>query len=204
MFSPSSLDEPTLEFLLEAVTNPDVARKFNNTEFKDVVNSVERNMAQDRHVRSLARQLLNRIDGITVLEDAISNTQGDFSFAASAITDVCRQEMPFGILVESLVTHGDLVDKLAENTVLSTSQTPVSIFANQASSMSHDDFILLLRGFIGISCVLAVYAWADSVPDDRCRERALAILRLWQGVDGYKEVSASSASLSRVCLLRCP
>ena len=45
-----------------------------------------------------------------------------------------------------------------------------------------------LRAFIGVSCVLAVYAWADSLPDEFCRERSLAILRLWQGVDGYREV----------------
>ena len=55
--------------------------------------------------------------------------------------------------------------------------------------VSHDEFISFLRAFIGIGSVLAVYAWSDSLPNDRCRERVLGVVRLWQGVRGYREVS---------------
>lgn len=189
------MDESTLEYLLEAVANPDVARRLNDPDFKDVMNSTAKNTGYNRRIRTLAQLLLARIDGVATLEDAISNTQGDFSGAARTLKDITRQEMPFGILLECLVTHPDLVDKLAENPTLSASlQNPPSLFANSNIAVSHDEFIAFLRAFIGVSCVLAVYAWADSVPDRHCRERALGILRLWQGVDGYREVSASLRS----------
>ena len=161
----------------------------NELEFKDVVNTLAKGVGHDRHIRALAQQLVDRINGVAVLEDAISNTQGDFMAAAATIKDITRREMSFGILLESLVTHTDLVNKLAENPTISPSlHSPPALFTNGKASVSHDDFVAFLRAFIGISSVLAVYAWADSMPDERCRERALSILRLWQGVDGYREV----------------
>ena len=48
--------------------------------------------------------------------------------------------------------------------------------------------MLFRSAFIGVSSVLAVYAWADSLPDYLCRERLLNILLLWHGVNGYREV----------------
>ena len=185
-----TLDEGTLEFLLEAVSNPDIARKLNEPAFKEMVNSVAIYAGQEKRVRTLAQQLLDRIDGVTILEDALSNTQGDFVRAVSTLRDITRQEMSFGILLASLVTHPDLVDKLAENPTMSATLRGLpALLSDPNNSMSHDDFIAFLRAFIGVSCVLVVYAWADSVPDEGCRERALGILRLWQGVDGYREVS---------------
>lgn len=94
--------------------------------------------------------------------------------------------MPTGILLASLITHPDLVDKLAENPALAG--LPPTLFVKRNLPTSYDEFIAFLRAFVGVGCVLAVYAWADSLPDERCRERCLAILRLWQGVDGYREI----------------
>jgi hypothetical protein len=161
-------------------------------DFREIVDSLAKNIGYDRPIRTLARQLLFRINGTMVLEDAISNTQGDFASAAAAAKDISRREMPFGILLESLITHPDLVDKLAENPT--SLQNPPALFANANAPVSHDEFIAFLRAFIGISCVLAVYAWADSMPDEHCRERSLGVLRLWQGVDGYREVRARAYS----------
>lgn len=158
----------------------------NEPDFREILDSLAKNVGYDRHIRTLARQLLLRIDGTVVLEDAISNTQGDFTSAATTVKDVTRREMSLGVLLESLVTNPDLVDKLAENPT--SLLNPPALFANANTPVSHDEFIAFLRAFIGISCVLAIYAWADSMPDELCRERSLGILRLWQGVDGYREV----------------
>jgi hypothetical protein len=45
-----------------------------------------------------------------------------------------------------------------------------------------------VRALLGVSSVLGALSWADSVGNDLCRERALAVLVLWQTVDGYREV----------------
>ncbi|EKM59767.1 uncharacterized protein PHACADRAFT_170376 [Phanerochaete carnosa HHB-10118-sp] len=186
ILEPPTLDESTLELLRDAVSNPDVARNFNDPNFKEFLTSMSQNVAYDRRIRTLVQQLLDRIEGMAVLEDAISNTQGDFVGAAAALKDIACQEMSTGTLLESLVAHPDLVDKLAENPALAG--FPPTLFVKGSMLISHDEFIAFLRAFVGVGCVLAVYAWADSLPDERCRERCLSILRLWQGVDGYREI----------------
>lgn len=193
IFESSTLDENALESLRDAASNPVIAHRFNDPNFKESLTSMSKNVAYDRRVRTLARQLLDRIEGMAVLEDAISNTQGDFIGAVAVLKDVACQEMSTGILLESLVAHPDLVDKLAENPTLLG--LPPTLFVKRNMPVSHDEFIAFLRAFVGVGCVLAAYAWADSLPDERCRERSLSILRLWQGVDGYREVGTGPHSV---------
>lgn len=149
----------------------------------------------DSYTRELAKQLSARIEGLGIFEDAISNTQGDFARAAAALKDVASSEQSFGIWLASMVTHQDLVDKLEENPTASVPlQHPPILFKPTNMPVSHDEFIAFLRALIGVSCVLAIYAWADSLPEPFCRERTLGILRLWHGVDGYREVYYDSSS----------
>ncbi|KAI0340752.1 hypothetical protein BDW22DRAFT_1359560 [Trametopsis cervina] len=202
VFDASSLDEDTLERVLDAAANTDIARAFNVSWFLDLLTSIAQNGRKERELRSLARRLLARLEGLPLLDDAILNTQGDFSAAALTVKDICTQERSFGIWLASMITHQDLVDKLSENPPVSVpSQYPPTLFAPSKSTVSHEEFIAFLRAVIGVSSVLAVYAWADSLPHQHCRERALGILRLWQGVDGYREI-LNHLLLSRQMIFR--
>lgn len=193
ILDPLTLDEDTLDKLLDAASNTAVARRFNDPSFREVISSVEKNSKNDKFTRARARELLSRIDGMLILEDAISNTQGDFTVAAETLRSVGSQEKPLGILLATFLTHPDLVDTLAENPTQSASlQSLPRLFSDSEMIVSHDEFIAFLRAFIGVASLLAVYAWADSLPNVHCRERALGILRLWQGVGGYREVSCST------------
>lgn len=166
-----------------------MAKSFNNEWFIETLHEVEKCVTADKRTRALARQLIARIEGMGVFEDAISNTQGDFSRAAATLKDIGNHEQSFGTWLASMVTHQDLVDKLSENPSMSVPlQHPPLLFKSSSSPVSHDEFIAFLRALIGVSCVLAVYAWADSLPKPQCRERTLSILRLWHGVEGYREV----------------
>ena len=156
----------------------------------ETLHELEKGLTVDKATRQLARQLLDRLEGVSIFEDAISNTQGDFARAAAVLKDIGSSEQSFGIWLASMVTHHDLVDKLAENPILSVPlQHPPLLFKQNAIVVSHDEFVAFLRALIGVSCVLAIYAWADSLPEPLCRERTLGILRLWQDVDGYREVN---------------
>ncbi|KAJ3551729.1 hypothetical protein NM688_g4538 [Phlebia brevispora] len=197
VFDSSMLDASTLRELIDAAANPDIAKSLNNDWFMEILGEVERSVAAEKQTRALARDLLSRIEGMSVYEDAISNTQGDFARAAATLKDICGQEQSFGIWLASMVTHQDLVDKLGENPSLSVPlQHAPLLFKSTAIPVSHDEFVAFLRALIGVSCVLAVYAWADSLPESLCRERTLSILRLWHGVDGYREI------LNHLLLLR--
>lgn len=96
--------------------------------------------------------------------------------------------------------HIDLVTKLAENPIVpNSSGVYPKLFVRNGiigsmsvgAAISHDEFIAFVRAFIGVAGVLAVWAWSDSLGNDVCRERTLGVLRLWQSMDGYREVSCS-------------
>ena len=105
------------------------------------------------------------------------------------LKDVTTEEQAMGAWLESMITHDDMVIKLAENPVIPTQSLPSLRLHGAMSVASHDVFIASVRAFVGVACVLAVWAWTDELGDDNCRERALAILHLWQGADGYRDVS---------------
>jgi hypothetical protein len=196
-FESSHLDKYTLSKLFQAATNVDVARYLNATWFFDMISNVQNQYNIDRETKSDASKLVTRIQGWQVLEEALSNTQADFNLAAAMLKDIGTHELTLGIWLESMVAHPDIFAKLAENSVLPLPLPhPPLLLKPSSASVSHDDFITFLRAYIGVACVVAVYAWSDSLPDVQCRERALSILRLWQRVGGYREVSDNLDLLS--------
>ena len=182
------MDELTILRLLTAASNIDIARGLNAESFLDLLHTIQSSPNVDKETQDAACKLLVRINGWNILEDALSNTQADFSQPAAMMRDIGLEEHSFGIWVGSMINHQGLVAQLAENPVLLKSQNPPLLLNRQVISVSHDEFISFVRAYIGVSCVLAVYAWADSLPHEICRERTLGILRLWQKVDGYREV----------------
>lgn len=187
IFDASSMDVVTIIRLMHAASNVDIARALRNDRSMNIFQQF-RDVASSRETRKDLHRLLARITGWQVLEDALSNTQANFIEAASMLKDVGYEDTSFGILVESMITHSGLGPMLAENPVLPIPQTPPLLLSPSPNPVSHDSFIAFVRAFVGVACVLAVYAWADSVPHNGCRERTLGVLRLWQTVDGYREV----------------
>jgi hypothetical protein len=183
------MHELTLLRLLDASTNPSVSRGLNVPWFLGILSTIEITPATDRESKLAARKLAMRLQQWQILEDALSNTQADFHAAAGLMKDIGTSEQSFGIWLECMTTHPDLLTKLAENPVLPIAHSrPPVLLGSRLSAVSHDEFVSFVRAYIGVASVLAVYAWADSLPNDRCRERTLGVLRLWQGVDGYREV----------------
>ncbi|PIL37469.1 hypothetical protein GSI_01163 [Ganoderma sinense ZZ0214-1] len=189
VFDPSTLeDETTLLRLLHASSNVDVAKHLNTDWFHEVLASISGNPNNEDVVRTAARQLTTRIRSWSILGDALANTQGDFVAAAALLRDIGTEEQSFGIWLESMITHDEVVASLAENPVLPVSLPRLLSHRNPSTLPSQDEFVAFLRAYLGVACVLAVYSWSDSLPDERCRARTLGILRLWQGVDGYREM----------------
>lgn len=190
IFDSETLDEPTVLRLLDAATNVDIARHLNNGYFLGLLREVQENSRIDKPTQLAAKRLSTRIRQWQRFEDALSNTRGDFDDASSFLKDIGTEEQSMGIWLESMIIHDDVVAKLAENAVLPVPHSqPPFLLRDTINAISHDDFVIFVRAYIGVASVLAVWAWADSLGNDVCRERALAILHLWQGVDGYREVS---------------
>ncbi|RDB19789.1 hypothetical protein Hypma_012890 [Hypsizygus marmoreus] len=189
IFEPQTLDESSLLYLLDAATNVEFARHLNNETFLETLRHLQSSTRTDKPTQTAARRLFSRIRDWECFEDALSNTRGDFNRSWNMLKDIGTEEHSMGIWLESMMLHDDVLTKLAENPVLPTPHShPRLYFRNSVHIASHDDFITFVRAYIGIASVLAVLAWADSLGNDVGRERALAIIHLWQAVDGYREI----------------
>ena len=185
--------------LLYASANADVAKQLANDWFHEILSSISANPNSEDAVRTAARQLIARIRGWSTLDDALSNTQGDFVAAAALLKEVGTEDQSFGIWLESMITHDDVVSSLAENPVLPVTLPHLLSHRSSSPAPSQDEFVAFVRAYLGVACVLAVYSWSDSLPHARCRARTLGILRLWQGLDGYREVRTALSHWINVC-----
>ncbi|KAI0650389.1 hypothetical protein C8Q79DRAFT_902719 [Trametes meyenii] len=182
-------DETTLLRLLYAAANVDVAKRLNTQWFLELLMLISTDVSTERETRLVAERLLKCLRGWYVLEDTFSNAQGDFVVAADMLKDIGMEEQSFGIWLESMVAHPNVVSSLAENPVLHVPLPRLLSHRANSAPPSQDEFVASVRAYIGVACVLAVYAWSDSLPDERCRARVLGILRLWQDIDGYREIA---------------
>ncbi|EGO02113.1 hypothetical protein SERLA73DRAFT_48373 [Serpula lacrymans var. lacrymans S7.3] len=189
VFDTSNMDKVTILRLWDASANSDIAKHLNTDWFLNLLENIQSSPITDRETKEAVQKLADRIHGWHAFEDALSNPQTNYNEAASLMKEVGLEEQSFGIWLESVTTHQGLVTKLQDNLVLPLGQShPPVLLHSYSTAVSHDDFISFVRAYIGVSCVLAVYAWSDSLPNDQCRERTLGVLRLWQEIDGYREI----------------
>ncbi|KAI6100173.1 hypothetical protein F5141DRAFT_1218738 [Pisolithus sp. B1] len=187
LFDTFSLDEDTVFALLDASTNPDIAQLLDNDWFRSALDSVHSLPATEPEVKRGIRRLTSRLRDWQLFEDTLSNPSGNFVTAARFLKDIGSEEKSFGIWLSCMTTYEDLVASLQGGPTLDGG-VPGALWDSESTDVSHGDYIGFVKAFIGVACVLAVYAWSDSLPNVNCRERTLGVLRLWQDVPGYREI----------------
>ncbi|KAL7282662.1 hypothetical protein ACG7TL_004135 [Trametes sanguinea] len=137
-------DETTLTRLLYAAANADIAKRLDRAEFLELLSSMASDYNTNQDLRETAKRLLSRLRGWYLLEDAFSNTQGDFIAAASMLKDIGTEEQSFGIWLESMIAHDDIVSSLAENPVLPVTLPRLLSHRPSYGSPSQDEFIAFI------------------------------------------------------------
>ncbi|KAI6018277.1 hypothetical protein EDC04DRAFT_468561 [Pisolithus marmoratus] len=187
VFDTSSLDEDTVFSLLDASTNPDIAKLLDNDWFRSTLDSVYSLPATEPEVKKGIRRLASRFRDWQLFEDTLSNPNGNFVAAARFLKDIGSEEKSFGIWLSCMTTYEDIFASLQGGPTLDHN-VPGALWDSESTDVSHADYLGFVKAFIGVACVLAVYAWSDSLPNVNCRERTLGVLRLWQDVPGYREI----------------
>ncbi|KAH0587983.1 hypothetical protein H2248_006727 [Termitomyces sp. 'cryptogamus'] len=188
-FTAQHVDEETLLCLLQAASNVDIARHMNTETFLLTLRQVQESQKAEAPTQKAARRLADRIAEWQFFEDSLTNTQGDFNQCWNMLQDIGTEESSMAIWLETMITHDDIVAKMAKIPVKTSLSSHFPLyFRSKINLTSHDAFIALVRTLIGVASVLAVWAWTDSVGNDKSREQVSAVIHLWQGVDGYREI----------------
>ena len=159
------MDEDTLDYLLVAAANPDIARELTAANLPKELDAVASRPGVDLYAKRAAQRVIDRLHGWEVLSAAIREPDSSFIPARAILRDLGSDESSFGVALHALVTHPDL-----------------------AATIAQAEGLVELRAWVGVACVLAAYAWADSVPNELCRSRAFGIMRVWQSIPRYREV----------------
>lgn len=203
IFDPQVLDEATVLCLLDAAANFEIAQHFSaNEAFLAIFKDIQNNSRTEKPLLDAVKKLIARLRGWQLFEDALTNANGEFMEGAGFLKDICAEEYSLGCWLECMSSHESLVAKLGESSILPTSPILPPLLFQSQTSISHQQFLVFVRAVIGITNVLAVWAWADCIDnelhqDRTCRERASSVLALWQGVDGYREVKFSDTRVHR-------
>lgn len=192
MYTEANLDRWTLIYLTDAAASIDVARQLNNDHTIDILREIMNDPTCEERRRKAASTLLERIRAWDIFEDALINTQASFLDAATFVRDITNEENSFGIWLENMIAHKDILERLCDHGQLRPDPHPLMLWRSNTASrsiISHDDFIRFIRVCIGAASVVAVYAWADSTSIEQCKERTLAVIKFWQNVEGYRQVT---------------
>ena len=129
VFDTSNMDKDVLQRIHECVANIEIVRALQQqAPFMDLLSSIAKNGGISQERRILARKIIERMDGVLIFEDAISNTQGDYAKSARTLSEICTSEYSFGIWLQSMITNEDLLDRLAEYPPLAIPLQSVPLF----------------------------------------------------------------------------
>lgn len=159
------MDEDTLDHLLAAAANPDIAKAFTAANLPKELQAVMSRPGVDPYVKRAAQRVVDRLRSWDTLSAAIQGADLPFMTAREVLRDLGSDESSFGVALHALVTHPDIAATIAEK-----------------------ESLVELRAWVGVACVLAAYAWADSVPNELCRSRTFGVMCVWQSVPRYREV----------------
>ncbi|KAF8914268.1 hypothetical protein CPB84DRAFT_1811634 [Gymnopilus junonius] len=189
-FNEHTLDEGTVLYLHAAAADVEIARCFREDEsFLSSLDDLQGSPKIESRLRKKLKQLLARIRGWQSFEDVLTNTNDDFVGSASFLKDIVTEENAVGCWLKCMLTHDNLTSRLVDvPTPSDTLALPPLLFHDSYVEVSHKTFLVFVKALLAVSGVLTTLAWAGSVGDDQCRERALALLVLWQGIDGYREI----------------
>lgn len=202
VFNEFTLDEETVHWLRDAAANIEIARHF--TEDKAFLLGLEdmsTNPRIEKSVQKALKKLLTRLRGWQCFEDALVNPDGDFVAASAFLKEITTIEHSLGCWLECMITHDNLINKLGQASVPEPRVPPPLLFQTRPVQVPHDNFIVFVKALLGVSSVLVALAWADSMGNVQCREKALALLVLWQGADGYREVRSLSSNFRNFLII---
>ncbi|KAH8830986.1 hypothetical protein DL96DRAFT_1787181, partial [Flagelloscypha sp. PMI_526] len=176
--------------LMNATNNVHVAQKLKLSDaFLDLLPEIieSDDPSFDSDARAAAREILQKVQGWTYLQDALSGETVDAAGCGTFLKNVCQEDLSLGIWLSSLLSDPTLLAAIlpGEN---DGPQTPPLLWVEPQQTLTTSDLACFVRAIVAVSSVLAVLSWVDSLGLDDARQHILSIVHLWQGVDSYSQI----------------
>jgi hypothetical protein len=184
------LDKHILERLHDAAAHPTIARALGSPSVLATLQSFRNAHAPSRLAKQAAAALQQRVLGWERFEKALLGPVPDLVNVVSWLKELASEDMSFGVFLLSLLESESLLLRVSQLPIQEPPVSPTALWSS-TSLASFPEFAAFLRAFVGLAYVVVVTCWAEYVADTSSTGRIFAMLRLWQEVDGYREVSLS-------------
>jgi len=172
-----------VERLYDAAAHPLVAEALNSQAVLTCIQNFKDGHGTNHAVRAAVTGLQDRIKGWDKFNKLISGQSTDATGLPQWLRDITSDDMTCGVFVYWIVQE-DVLSQIQE----SSARSPSGHIWLSNSLPSCADFFGLLRAVVGVSLTLVVFCWAEDVSKGSCSEQIVSLIRLWQEVEGYREV----------------
>lgn len=158
---------------------------------RNLIFDVAENHSVTSPFQDVCMLLRDRILGQRAFDKLLSNdlNDNDQKLIVDWLWNIAGREQSLGIWLSAITDDVLFTSACATLNGAATSEPLKSLsYYRIGTEATGRELLSYVRAFIGVASCLAVFAWADSLPDKNCRARLIKVFRLWQEMDGYSEV----------------
>lgn len=176
-----------LDSIRQYCANPAIAQQLRDQGALPLLDRILHDHPRGRKLREAAQALADRIRGWTELMDAIVDPSVPWGPSLKWIREITADETSFALFLIALRLQEPFSHILTSR---GRPETRVLAFwphqENQEASL--EERRAFLRAIMGLGMVLPVFCWSNSEGMHDVLKKALALFRVWQLADGYREV----------------
>ena len=114
IFDSSTMDDDTLDHLLVAAANPDIAKEFTVANLSKELEAIASHPGVIPCVERAAQRVIDRLHGWEVFSAVIRPPDSSFIPAREVLRDLGSDESSFGVALHAFIIYSDLAATVAE------------------------------------------------------------------------------------------
>ena len=176
-----------LESIRQYCANPAIAQQFRDQGAIHLLDRLIHDHPRGRKLRGAAQALAERIAGWHELTEAMSDPFVPWGPSLKWIREITADETSFALFLIALRLQ-EPFSRLIRSEVRPETQV-LAFWPNQEGrEATLEERRAFLKALAGIGMVLPVFCWTNSEGMHDVLKKTLALFRVWQLVDGYREV----------------
>jgi len=176
-----------LESIRQYCANPAIAQQLCDQGALPLLDQLLHDHPRGRKLRAAAQALADRIRGWSELADAMVDPSVPWGPSLKWIREITADETSFALFLIALRLQ-EPFSHILKGEIGPATQVLAFWPHQEDREASLEERHAFLRAIVGIGMVLPVFCWTNSEGMHDVLKKTLALFRVWQLVDGYREV----------------
>ena len=180
-----------LESIKQYCANPAIAQQLRDQGALPLLDRLIQEHPRGRKLREAAQALADRITGWQDLVEAMDDPSVPWGPSLKWIKEITADETSFALFLIALRLQ-DPFSRILKSEVQPETQLLAFWPDKEGREASLEERRAFLKALVGIGMVLPVFCWTNSEGMHDVLKKTLALFRVWQLADGYREVRTFS------------